>query len=173
MKAFVMPVLGTGILLGVVVALGALTITQMFAPERTVVQFASQKTNIASVQNANTSTAPDLPKRAAVYFEAISERPIFAPTRRPAVETVEEIAVIEPEVVPEPVEIKPSLPPNIKLHGISGDRENLSALLSIEGGSPDWAPVGTLFGNWKLTDVGADWVLLKSGDAFHRVELYQ
>jgi len=172
MREQLTPAIGTGLLLGVVVALAAIAVTQM---SRGAVETA-QVSEVDTIQMVSEAVAPpsvNFPNRPEVYFNAVIERPLFAPGRRPSepVQDEAELPTVEPEA--NPVVNEPTLPPNVQLHGISGHEYDYSALLSMEGGAPQWIKQGASLDKWRLSSVGADWIILENGENSLRVELYK
>ncbi|MEP6016989.1 MAG: hypothetical protein ABJ251_00700 [Paracoccaceae bacterium] len=168
MIRFLLPLLGTtflGLAAAGTTALAwqQLHVTANYAlPEERVVQ--ADDVNVKS-NKATLAERPD------VFYSAITERPLFSQTRRPA---TFEPAIEEPVV--EVVEEKPQQeapPPNVALHGVSGSVDNLRALLSIEDGAPDWFLTNAIIQQWVLSEIGSDWIVLRRNDKSFRVELYK
>lgn len=115
--------------------------------------------------------------RPAIYYQAITQRPVFSPTRRP-LEAV--VAAPEPEPVieaPEPVistpVAAPPAPPQLRLLGVIGSAGALSALISNAGGDPAWLPKGSIIEGWTITDIGPDWAELGLDSQNFRIEMYE
>lgn len=88
-------------------------------------------------------------------------RPLFSPSRRP-------LPVGEPAPNPEPAEIE-AVPPEpvavarLKLLGTEKTSAGASALILDEDtGASDWVAAGSGIGGWRVSEIGADTVLLTS-----------
>lgn len=112
--------------------------------------------------------APELAApRPAIFYKAITDRPLFAPGRRPASQTAE----VQPEnPVPAATHAEPSA--KFTLKGTMQIGEKVSALLELNDGDPVWLEVGETLAEWKLTDVSGDWIELTKNSEIIRVELY-
>ena len=108
--------------------------------------------------------------RPAIYYEAITDRPLFAPDRRPFTPVI--IAPAPPSSEPEPEPI-PELPPELVLMGTMGTAQNPIALIEHDGASAEWAAVGTDFEGWALTDIGPDWIVISDGTTDLRLDMFQ
>lgn len=110
--------------------------------------------------------------RPAVYYEAITERPVFSPARRP-VAPEETEAVVEEPPAPEPApEPAAAAPPAIRLLGVIGTGNRRSALVSHQGAEPAWITVGTVIEGWTLAEIGPDWIEMVNSPQRFRVEMY-
>lgn len=104
----------------------------------------------------------------AIYFAAITDRPLFAPTRRPGMELA-----ATPTAPPQPVSAVPSDPTaDVQLLGTIMMGERASALLVIGNQPPSWIGVGTVVAGFKLSGVGPDWAELASDTKTVRLDLY-
>lgn len=171
MRAFLLPTLGTGVLLGLVALLGLGLISQYSQDDSRTASLTEPASGNLAVAPAS-SGAAKLPMRPGVYFAAITERPIFAPSRRP-VQSVADETPVPTEVVAEPSPEVNEAAPTVKLHGIRGQGEEYSVLLSGDGLAPEWIGPGASIGGWMVSEIGSDWITMKNGENSQRVELYQ
>lgn len=130
----------------------------------------------AGVTAALVETAPSVEtiqvvRRPDVFYAAIIQRPLFAPDRRPDIEPVPEVARDETAVAPEPA----ATDTDFRLLGVFGRDKTRRALVQGSGGEdPDWAGISdSLPGNWKIKNIGDDWVEISRGAATQRLELYR
>lgn len=171
MKAFLVSAAGSSALLGIVVLLGLGLINQYSQEDRQLASLTRSPTSDLSGA-PDSSEAAQLPTRPQVYFAAITERPIFAPTRRPVQPSRDDMPVQPAEVtVPEPEEAEAPL--TVQLRGIRGHGDKYSVLLSNDGQTPEWVEVGAAIGRWKVSEIGSDWIIMKNGENSQRLELYQ
>lgn len=108
-----------------------------------------------------------------VYYQALTDRPLFSPTRRPV-----SFAEPEPEPEPEPVIAVPSapavpVPPVLRVLGVIGSGAGLSALISHNETEADWLTSGDEIDGWTIAEIGPDWIQLSLGPQTFRVEMYQ
>lgn len=164
-----LPLIGTGSLIAIVALLG------MKAAEVSQIKVTSPETT--PKQNVPTaSTHPtQITQRPAVYYAAITERPVFDPSRRPYVPEA-----VAPEPVPEPVEEAPEPsqpkelpPPELTLQGIITRDERTAALIGINGEAPSWVAQGDPVADWTLNDIGNDWIEISRGARIIRVDMYK
>ena len=107
--------------------------------------------------------------RPAVYYQAITDRPLFSPTRRP--ETTEPLDVpTNTKPLAAPDEAVPV--PDFQLKGTMVMGGQASALLSVDSAAPVWFEFGTDIAGWTLTQIGPDWAELSNNSDILRVELY-
>ena len=108
-----------------------------------------------------------------VFYQAITQRPLFAPSRRPN----EPVSVVAPATTTRPVQPQPApiarQPENLRLTGVFGQDAAKSALIDDSNGHAIWVQVETQIDGWTVTDIGADWILLSDGDATFRLELFE
>lgn len=111
--------------------------------------------------------------RPEIFYAAITERPLFAPTRRP----VDRSSEPAPEVIgtPEPVAIVPSIQPptDLQLSGILGDGLNRSAFVARVDESGEWLRLGAEIDGWTITEIGPEWIILTAGEDIFRLELFE
>lgn len=165
---FLLPLLGT-VVLGLAAASMILLALQQVSTTRSYDLPEEREISRNDVDAAANSVS--LPERPDVFYAAITERPLFAQSRRP------EAFAAPPAEEPAPVEAgqpEPEvLPPNIDLHGVSGSVDHLRALLSVEGGAPEWFETNAIIQRWVLAEIGTDWIMLQHAGRSFRVELYQ
>lgn len=106
------------------------------------------------LENQRQPASASLPKpRPDIYYAAITDRPIFEPTRRPVT-----MAPTPVEVEPETIEVAPTSSdrpplPVVELLGVIRSSESGSALLSIDGGAALWFKEGATISGWRLNKV--------------------
>lgn len=94
-------------------------------------------------------------------IEAIAERPLFSPSRRPFV-----LAEEKPE--PEPVRSLPA----VTLIGVLLTEQQRTALLQAVGhGDPSWVREGNQIQGWQVERIEQSRVHLRAGDQMETVEL--
>lgn len=169
MIARLLPLIGTGILIAIVALLG------MRAAEVSQIKITSPET--VHERDVPTSSAPQTraTQRPAVYYAAITERPVFDPSRRPYVPVA-----VAPEPVPEPVEEAPEPsqpkevpPPELTLQGIITRDERTAALIGINGEVPSWVTQGDPVADWTLNDIGNDWIEISRDARIIRMDMYK
>lgn len=108
-----------------------------------------------------------------VFYNAITERPLFSSTRRPigfaAPEAEEEVAAVEPVEEVDNQRIAPSL----TLKGVMFADDHKSALISIDGEQADWVDDGVLIDDWRLSIVSPSQVELSLENQTLSFGLYQ
>ncbi|MHA6268367.1 hypothetical protein ACXYMP_16020 [Aliiroseovarius sp. CAU 1755] len=171
MRTVLAPVLGSGVLVGIVVLLGFGLMGQIAQEDSGRDGLAEPESGTALVASASSDTAR-LPTRPEVYFAAITERPIFAPTRRPVQAARDEKPAQTVEVTA-PLLEQDEVPLAVQVHGIRGQGDAYSALLSSGGQTPEWLDPGASIGGWKVSEIGSDWIIMNNGENSQRVELYQ
>lgn len=166
----VAPLVGTVCLLGLTVGAGLFASAQI---ENEVQDQASD-----SIVSASENTQPSAsltpqrpPPRPDIFYDAITARPLFSPTRRPA-EAATDIVV-----TPEPVEALPTLilseRPNIGLGGVLGSIDERKALIIFEDSPARWLRLGDDVDGWKITDISDKTITLSSDTRTFRLELFQ
>lgn len=125
-----------------------------------------------SAQETKSASSISLPRlRPAVYYEAIVERPLFSPTRRPFVPQAEAALEIEVEQQDGPQEL--STPPDLVLLGAMGRAGNPIALLEHDGEPAEWFAEGEVFDGWSLSKIGSDWIAITDGNSEIRLDMFQ
>ena len=130
----------------------------------------AERPDIAEIPNAGEATLALPQPRPPVYYAAITDRPLFAPGRRPGVEEAAPEPVAAPVETPMPE--PDATPPDLRLLGTLDTARRQSALVALYGGEPRWVPVGDTIDGWTLSDVGADWIELSLNSRTVRLELY-
>lgn len=104
----------------------------------------------------------------------ITNRPIFSESRRPRRAA---IVPVEPARTPEPKQVaKPrvELPePKVQLLGVLMGGSTSSALISLEGGDPEWVKEGSRLAGWQLEKIFSDSISISSHNRVLTVELYR
>ncbi|WP_457645940.1 hypothetical protein [Profundibacter sp.] len=171
MIARLLPLVGTSLLIALVAMLGL----KVFQNIRTKpVQNTVSVPVPQNIPASSSATAP-VTNRPAVYYAAITERPLFDPTRRPY--APEQVAV-EPEVdevpkapTPEPEQETP--PPSISLQGIMTRDNKKAALIGINDGDSVWVLQGDPVADWTLSNIGNDWIEISRDARNIRVDMYK
>lgn len=166
MKTFLLRIAGTGCLAAIFAGLVALAL-RPDTPENPSdkVRHSAEASGIELTKQA----APRM--RSEVYYAAITERPLFAATRRPFV--AETVTVEETPILEEPPAPDAEILPAVVLFGLMGGTDMRQALISVEGAQPEWISVGDKLGPWTLTDAGSDWLELSFDAQKIRLELYE
>ncbi len=130
---------------------------------------------ISGVPNSTSarSSALTLPTpNSSEYYAAITDRPLFSPTRR----TVKREPTPEPPIATAPAQIVPpsrDIPlPDLQLFGTLDTGRNTSALIAETGETPAWVGIGVAVGGWTIAAIGPDWVDLAHEDKKLRLEMY-
>lgn len=165
MKELVARMAGTGFL--VTGLLAAVYIAPAMRPtsDEIVVQDVT-KTIAATLESRPLAMAT----RSEIYFQAVLDRPVFAPTRRPTVTDAIEDA---PEEVAPATQVVATTTPDMLLLGVLSGGESSKLLVSVSGGSPIWVTKGDEIDGWTLTDAGADWAEVSQNQMKFRLDLYQ
>ncbi|MBO6924185.1 MAG: hypothetical protein JJ859_18385 [Roseicyclus sp.] len=167
MSRLLHPAVGTGAMLAMVAGLSAVVFS--IDPEQAPA-LPSNVRELAPAVDAPAGAFAAPRPRNAIYYAAITDRPLFAPTRRPDVMD----APPGPEAEPEPdreIAFAPP-PPQVRLLGVLQTGTSASALLSIEGGAPVWVPEGADIEGWRMSEVSATSVVLTADDRSLRLEMY-
>lgn len=168
MKTILIRVLGTTCLVAIFMGLGNAALnerTQSDAEPQNAVN-----NEVQSEQSAASASAMPR-KRSDIYYTAITDRPLFAQSRRPMVpDDAEPVAVVPVEVPPEPED---TALPSVALLGLMGGTDMRQALVAVEGNVPEWLSIGDKLGPWTLSDAGSDWLEISSDTQKIRLELYQ
>ena len=107
-------------------------------------------------------------RRSDVYYQAITDRPIFSETRRPF--TPEQAP---PEPVSESPQKTTEAPPLVRLLGVMSGAEQTRVLVSVDGNTPIWLSQGEKIGAWTISETGTDWFEIASGEQSIRLDLYE
>ncbi len=111
--------------------------------------------------------------RPEIYYNAILERPLFAPTRAPQ-DSEPELGQTSSAVTTQITPVATSAPAtDIRLSGIIGSENNRSALLGSDDSNKDWMQVDDTINGWSITEIGADWVELSLDHQTYRLELFE
>jgi hypothetical protein len=175
----VLPFIGTSFLLAIVTAMTFVIFEQWWdVTESATEELVGDVTAVAVTRNG--STEIDLPPPLPSFnYGVVSERPLFAPSRRP--ETLE-LPPVTPaptltiEIVSTPV---PELvlvaepPPNVRLHGVIQIGDKSSALLALDEQVATWIDEGERVGEWTLSIVEPEWVELSRDSEPLRIHLFE
>ncbi|SMX26035.1 hypothetical protein TRP8649_00107 [Pelagimonas phthalicica] len=112
------------------------------------------------------------PQKSDVFYSAVTQRPIFAPTRRAV--SLDTVKTAEPAPTSAPAP-KPILatPPEVRLLGVMGTAQGNTALISHAGGNPIWVTQKETLGGWQISDIFADALELRLKTQTIRIEMYQ
>ena len=172
MKGWFLPYLGTGCLFVTVgiAGLGAYTAITKPLPAMP----------IQSDNGSSSSSIPD-PKPhlrrtlSDKYYAAVTDRPLFTPSRRPLAQETRAIPLAEQKSQSEGEHaLQPAVPeaPPFQLHGTLLTAVRPSALLSFPDSEPEWIQTGTKVQGWHLDAIGDGWVSLTRGEKTFKLELY-
>lgn len=104
-----------------------------------------------------------------IYYEAITQRPIFEPTRRPfAAAPAVDLIITE---VPSDTAI--TLPDNLVLSGVLGGGNSRSAFVSWADGAGEWVRIDDKVDGWVVTEIESEWITLTAGEDTFRLELFE
>jgi hypothetical protein len=165
MRAF-LPWVGTGLLIVSASGLGMAALQPMRSIDSPVIRVVPDR----PTGSLESDTLSLLPPRPAAYYLAIMERPLFAPSRRPAEQQALEVQPVarQPEEPAEPQRPRPSL----RLLGMMSNGASTSALISVDGGEATWITQGEPVAEWALSAIGPNWIELSlNGDLLH-LDLY-
>ena len=175
MRALI-PVFGTCILCGAAVTTGQLALQTSFEAPALL---SADKHAEGEASTASAETSPELQRRDRpdIYYQAITDRPLFSPTRRPIElapltsvpqEPEEDIVVVEE---PAPEQVIPE--PDAILLGVMTNGALGSALVSLDGAQAVWRSEGDDLNGWTLRSIEADAIELNEADRSLRIELYR
>ncbi len=174
----VLPYLGTASLVTLaVLALQsslALEPLQREAFRPSEVELVSTKAEKASPAVGNSSFSKPAPE-----LNSITERPLFAETRRPRTTmATPEIAILpKPEPVEQPkpaaVEPKPDRDPVFQVLGILGKEARPSALISVDNESAAWRFEQDIINGWTIISIQPEQILLSKNERKLSVKLYR
>lgn len=134
----------------------------------------SEEFPIAPQVTAAAPVALDLPpEQPPVYespapnqFDAIANRPLFSPSRRPFVPEVEEEAEAAPEAEPD------LGPPEVELVGVMlSDKQRAALLAPTAGGQLQWLYEGQSWEDWVIEKIEPDRATLRQGERGAMLEL--
>ena len=130
----------------------------------------------ASVPATNPETetpAWNAVRRPAVYYAAITDRPLFAPSRRPTPPDGSQAAVLpQAEAAPAVDLSTETVVPVFTLHGTMAMAGAGSALIGADNQPPEWVAVGGSIAGFTLNTVGPDWAQLSSSKTELKLDLY-
>ena len=153
------------------VSAGGLAWAEFEAPGANAGEAASITSSDAALTAPVTDASSRRARRPDRFYQAIAERPLFAPGRRPA---AVDAAPAEPEVV-EAVEPEPAAPEALaaRLSGVMAGGARPAALIAIGAAAPEWVRVGDSVGSWILVGVDGAGADLESGGRSQRLELHR
>ncbi len=165
MIRWVAPLVGT---LGLVLLAGALVLVAARTLHDVAETPAHSKARMPLARPTDAPVVLLAGRRPAVYFAASTDRPLFAPGRRPGTGPA--------KPPPAPREPVPSAlteqVTEVQLLGTIVMEERASALLAIGNQPPSWIAVGTVIACFKLSGVGPDWAELAFDTNVLRLDLY-
>lgn len=170
MREVLLPTLGTGLLAALTIGLG-LAVSR--APFEVPLEGEAGTTAVTATGNGGTNTLNLPAPRPAVFYEAVTDRPLFAPGRRPEQQQPEVPAPVEaPAVIDTPTEPEPVQPADLQLHGTLDDGRTGRALVSIGGEPATWLQQGDSIAGWTIATIGPDWIDLEQDSRKTRIDLY-
>ncbi|WP_284165975.1 hypothetical protein [Frigidibacter sp. SD6-1] len=167
MRAQLMPFVGSALLLATTFAAAIAFAAQLKATKERQEPDVEQQV----VPKASAAASPYQPTmRSDAYFNAIFERPLFSPTRRP------DKPAANPQEIPETTEASPpeapELGPDFRLLGTATFGDARTALLAAADGMSTWVGDGQSMEGWTVKEIGNDWVLLGRDAERLRLEIY-
>ena len=103
-------------------------------------------------------------------FEAITERPLFRQTRRPAPATIAQQRPDTPTVAA--LSQEPQRPPEFRVLGVAVDGQgNGSALIAAESGAAQRVFRGETIDGWSIEEISPDGVVVAQGEARWRLQV--
>lgn len=124
----------------------------------------------SSIRTDTSISKSDRPApRPPVYYKAITERPLFSPSRRPEAKSV---SAPKPLDSVEPTAVSEQGTPAFVLKGIMVMGDISSALIATQDAPAVWVTTGANVAGWKLQDVDSEAVDLSLGSNTVHVELY-
>lgn len=170
MIARLLPLIGTGILIAITALLGIKAAEVSKRRPANSVATLTQDAPAPQTQTAHIAQRPD------AYYAAITERPVFAPLRRPYVpkvaasEPAPKPAVEVPKPVAQAIEARP---PEVTFQGIITRDERKAALIGLDGEAPAWVAQGDSIAGWTLSNIGNDWIEISRDARSIRVDMYK
>ena len=146
-------------MLVVCVLMAGLFAYQLMAPPA---EFALPDVHLKPKAIAMQTPAPFIaPPQAA--FEAINDRPLFLPSRKP---------IAAPATGPGAAPAGPPPLPNMAVVGVIGDAQNSIAMVKL-GGAPfaQAMGVGAALGGWQIASIAPDKIVLRSGPFTQEVKI--
>ena len=186
-----LPVIGTFLLLT----------AALFAADRAYLALKAPEPRVATALKAvdpASAPAPSVPalalpiKRPASFYEPVTARPLFAPTRRPDVtvaaptpmdpepDGTDDAAILnEPaaEATPaaEPVieaDLEEDAPPELRLHGVMIGPFASRALVSRQGTELEWLQLDMELDGWRISSIFSDWIEITRDARKVRVDMH-
>lgn len=164
-----LPLIGTGALLAGL-ALSVYWANRVFRTQPPPPQIELTEAVTASTKEERINARPSRPE---VFYEVLTQRPLFTPDRRPLLVVAEpESKPVPPAVVHTPQPEKTPLPP-LRLLGVMGSDTAHRALVQMESGETLWWTEGTQMFGWTVSQIGPNWLDLSSENEITRIEMYQ
>lgn len=128
--------------------------------------------DISEVSEISERSAKQLPSpRPDVFYEAITTRPLFSPTRRPVQAVPDTVAAPKPIVAaPTPTL---SEQPKIALGGVLGSTNERQALILFDDRQAQWLRVGDDVDGWEIINISDKAVILSADARTFRLEMFQ
>lgn len=129
--------------------------------------------SVPATDTETDSSAWNTVRRPAVYYAAITDRPLFAPLRRPAAPDDGQVqALPQAEAAPTADLQAETVVPVFTLHGTMAMADTGSALIGADDQPPEWLSVGGSIAGFTLNTVGPDWAQLSSSKTELKLDLY-
>lgn len=166
-----LPILGTALLVATTVIVGQKALT----PTPEIALLDTPSTPGPGLIGGNTITRrPTVPSvRPEIYYNAILDRPLFAPTRAPRRAETETAHPTAEETLQNTPVATNAPPSDVHLSGIIGEVNNRSALLGLDDTYGSWVRVDDEIEGWTITEIGADWLELSLDSQTYRLELFE
>ncbi len=169
MRANLKPALGTMVLAGIVFILAAALFHQA-GDEIDEASMPSLQAGDPMLVSSETRLTLPAPRRD-VFYNAIFERPLFSPDRRPVQTSVpERIMPLVEQATPAPSR---SLPDGLRLSGVFGGEGSRTALLALPNSEEAWLRTGDAISGWTIITIDANWVEISLGNQTIRLELFE
>lgn len=164
-----LPYIGTGLLS--VLATSLLLKAANIEPTANVLSANANQSELDGMEQRDRApTELQLPQpRADVYYNAITDRPLFATNRRPFVEDA------PAKEAPIAFTTTPVIEPraDVVLMGAMGRGDGMMALLKINDGKADWFAQGAQVQGWTVNKIEPTWVELTDGNTQLRLEMFK
>ena len=165
-RAFV-PFLGT-IGLATLCAFGVFT-AWLQMKDGTIAQSTSEQPLVSGVTRSSITALPQA--RPAVYYEATTQRPLFAPTRRPVMAIIDAVEAADHEPR-EPHQVAATIP-DMQLLGVLQNGRKNAAYIRIGDTEPVWLSEGEMSLGWTLAESTTDSIQLTRDDDRITLEMFE
>ena len=137
--------------------------------DKTVAQPTPEQPQASNVARSSVSALPQA--RPAVYYEATTQRPLFAPTRRPVMAIIDAVEAADPEPQ-EPQQVAATIP-DMQLLGVLQNGRKNAAYIRIGDTEPVWLSEGEMSLGWTLAEITPDSIQLTRDDDRITLEMFE